>query len=272
MSGSKTRLGFSGGDEPPPSDSEGEASPRAARTMIGHDIHLRAPLNLRPAGSAPLTPRQGTPARVPETPRQEALGGVPEAITDDTTEELPARPSHSGKTKFPALARLFGRWTTGGRFLSRSRMSGSDDDFSDVPREAWVSRAGVFLLAAVFSFLVALAVLKLHRCSTAASGPSVPTQVSATSAPYVPPAAGVAPEVLPTPSPAPGPSAAAPVAAISVASAAQFQGVGPTISHRPARRAGSDATGKPGSKPRPHDRVTSPTGKMARDALLPLNM
>ena len=243
--------------------------------MIGHDIHLGAPPDLRPAAGVPPTPCEEAPARVPETRRQEAMGGVPEVITDDTTEELPVRPSHSGKSKLPAIARLFGRWTTGGRFLSRSRMSGSDDDFSDVPREAWVSRAGIFVLAALFSFLVALAVLKLHRCSTTASRPAATTQVSATPGPQAPSAASAAPAALPAPSAPPSPPAAAshpPATTGPIEPKPQPQGARPNTTHRRARRAAPGASRKLGSQPTQPDRLTPATGQIGRDALLPLRI
>jgi hypothetical protein len=182
MAGSKTRPGFSGGDEPPPSNPEEALSPHAARTMIGRAIHLRVPADSWPAPGVPPSPREETPAEAPEI------------VTNAMTEKLPARPSHSGKTKFPAFARLFGRWTTGGGFHSRSELSADDSDLPNVPREIWASRVAIFALAAFFSFLAALAALKLHRCSPSVSRPS-----ATAAAPAAPPpvASSTAPAVLP---------------------------------------------------------------------------
>jgi hypothetical protein len=287
MSGSKTRLGFSGGSEPPPSDPKGEISPRAARTMIGHEIHLRAPPDLRPAAGVPETPRQEALADEPGTPRQEALAGtpatplgearasVPETAIDEITEELPLRPSHTGKTKFPALARLFGRWTTGGSFLSRSRMSGIDGDLLNVPREAWVSRVAIFAVAGLLSFLVALAALKVHQCNTPAPPPSVTGQASVTPAPPLPPAAGATPAVLPEPPAPPGPAAAAvppPAATVPVAPIAPPTVVAPKTNQRPVRRAAPSSTGKSRSQGTSPDPLNPPPGAANRDGLLPLTM
>jgi hypothetical protein len=282
MSGSKTRPGFSGGDEPPPSDPEADASPRPARTMIGHEIHLRAPSDPGPAAGVPPIPREEVLARVPPTPREEARASVPEAVTDETTEELPLRPSHTGKTRFPALARLFGRWTTGGGFLSRSRMSGTDDEPLNVPREAWASRVAIFAVAGLVSFLVALAVLKVHHCRTSAPGPSAAGQVSVPPAPPAPAADRAAPAVLPVPSVPAGPPAAAsqPSAATApVVPIAQPVAVFPKTTRRLAKRASGssaraapDASGRlrtPSTRPDP---LVPPAGATNKDGLLPLGM
>lgn len=282
MSGSKTRPGFSGGDEPPPSDPEADVSPRAARTMIGHEIHLRAPSDPGPAAGVPPTPSEEVLARVPPTPREEARASVPEAVTDETTEELPLRPTHTGKTRFPALARLFGRWTTGGGFLSRSRMSGTDDEPLNVPREAWASRVAIFAAAGLVSFLVALAVLKVHQCSTSAPKPSAAGQVSVSPAPPAPPADRAAPAVLPVPPAQAGPPAAASQpadATAPVAPIAQPVAVPPKTTHRPAKRAGGssaraapDATGRLRTNSTQPDLQPPPSGAANRDGLLPLGM
>jgi hypothetical protein len=268
MSGSKTNPGFFGGSEPPPpaSKSDEDASPRAARTVIGHELHLRSPPVLRPAADLP-------------PPRVETSAGVPEAVTDETTEELPARPRHSGKSKFPALARLFGRWTTGGGFLSRSRMSGGDDDLPSVPRDAWASRVAIFVVAALFSFLVALAVLKLQRCSETGSGPAAATKVSVSPAPLAAPASNAAQAVLPAPSAPPVPLANAshPLAAAAPAApVAQPQAVLPK-SHRRAKRPGaSSVRAAPAAAGKPRAQRTQIEPPMPstenRDSLLPISM
>jgi hypothetical protein len=267
MSGSKTRPGFFSGGEPPASKPDEEPSPRATRTVIGHEIHLRTPLVPRPV------------SETPPPPRQETSGGVHEPITDETTEELPARPSHTGKSRFPALARLFGRWTTGGGFLSRSHMSREAGDLPRVPREAWVSRVAIFVMAALISFMVALAVLKVHQCSEPGSPPSSTTRASMSPAPPAPPAASVEPAVLPASSAPPGPLVAAshpPVATTFAASLAQPPAVRPKAAHRPTRMGGSPsvrtagATGKLRTQ-RTHFEPRMPSTKDT-DALLPIQM
>jgi hypothetical protein len=267
MSGSKTNPGFFGSSEPPASKSDEEASPRAARTVIGHESHLRAQRAPGPAG------------KLPPSPLAETSEGVPQAITDETTDQLPARPSHTGKSGFPALARLFGRWTTGGGFLSRSRMSGDDDDLPNVPRDAWAARVAIFVAAAIFSFLVALAVLKLHQCSEAGSRPSAATQVSTSPTPPPTLVSGAAQAMPPPPSAPPDPlatasrplSAAAPVAPVPQSQAARPK------SHRHASRAsGSHVQATPAATGRLRAERTQPAPRTSAtgdtDALLPLSM
>lgn len=254
MPGSKTRPGFFAGGEAPASKPDEDSSPRAARTVIGHEMHLRTPLAPRPAAQAPPPPGETS---------------VPEAIPDETTDQLPPRPSHTGKSKFPAFARLLGRWTTGGGFLARSGIFGGADDLPRVPRDPWVSRIAIFAVAALFSFLVALAVLKLHRCGETGSPPSGTTRASATPAPPAPTTAEAAPAPPPTPSAPPGlPSAAA----ASDVPVAQPLAVRPKATHQPMRR-----TVGPLSRTAPSERGNlrgqrplAPT--KTTDSLLPLGM
>jgi hypothetical protein len=262
MAGSKTRPGFSGGDEPPPSTAEEALSPRAARTVFGRAIHLRVPADSWPAPEAPPSPPEEAPA------------DAPAMATDEIAEEAPARPSHSGKTKFPAFARLFGRWTTGGGFRSRGNPSPDDDDLPNVPREIWASRVAIFALAAFFSFLAALAALKLHQCSQSVLRPSA--TVTAPAAP-LPAAASTAPAVLPAPAvraEPPAPASPPPLAAAPVAPTAAPAGAGRQTTDRPAMRAGSSstraapgATGKPRTPPTRPDPTKSNEG--SADFLLP---
>ena len=261
MVGSKTRPGFSGGDEPPPSNPEEAISPRAARTVLGRAVHLHGPADLRPAPGVPPNPPEKAPAEAPKT------------VTDAMTEEAPARPNHSGKTEFPAFARLFGRWTTGGGFHTRSQLSACDDDPPRVPREAWVSRAAIFALAAFLSFLAALAALKLHRCNSPVSRP--PTTAAAMTTPPPPSVASTTPAVLPAgqeqlPAAASGP----PPEAASVAPGTEPAGDRRATSDRPAMRAGGpSAQAAPGvtGKPRPTSARPHPTTSSsgAADLLLP---
>jgi hypothetical protein len=156
MPGSKTRFGFSGADEPLPLEGNAPDAPRATRTVYGHETHG--------PGQA------GSPSPSPSpSPRPEPQGarpspeGVPETVVQgEITEKVGYRRGHTGKSKFPAIARLLGRWTTGGRFLSRSRIL-ADETLPELPRNVWPSRIAIFLGAALLSFLIALAVLKAGR-------------------------------------------------------------------------------------------------------------
>ena len=153
MPGSKTRFGFSGADEPLPLAGDAPAAPRAARTIIGHETH-------RPGEVAAPSPAPKVEVQAPPAP--EPKSGVPEAVVrDEVTERLPDRGPHTGKSKFPAIARLLGRWTTGGGFLSRSRIFNSEETLPQLPRNVWPSRIAIFLGAALLSFLIALAVMKV---------------------------------------------------------------------------------------------------------------
>ena len=154
MAGVKTRYGFSGAEG---SSDEGPPSQRAARTVIGHETH--GPGALYGLASHP---EAGPSSRPNAAPNQEPKTGVPEPIDQkEFTEKIPGRSVHSGKSKFPAIARLFGRWTTGGGFVSRSRILDAEDVLSEVPRNLWPSRIAIFVGAAFISFLMALAVMKI---------------------------------------------------------------------------------------------------------------
>jgi hypothetical protein len=150
MSGSKTRFGFSGANEPLPPHSPAPNPPQVSRTIIGRETH-------RP-GAGPQKKIE-----VQATRPSEPKSGVPESvIREDKTERVFDRGRRpTGKSKFPPIARLLGRWTTGGGFLSRSRMLASDETLPAIPRNVWPSRIAIFLGAAVLSFLIALAVIKI---------------------------------------------------------------------------------------------------------------
>ena len=195
---------------------------------------------------------------------------VPEAITDETTEELPARPSHTGKSKFPAFARFLGRWTTGGGFLSRSGMFGGVDELPRVPRDPWLSRVAIFVVAALFSFLVALAVLKLHQCRETGSSPSGTTPASMTTASPAPTPAEAASAALPAPSAPPGLPAAA---AASDAPIAQPVAAHPKATQRSATRGSPSVRTAPGALGNPHGQ-RAPLGPPTppKDSLMPLGM
>jgi hypothetical protein len=153
MAGSKTRFGFSGADEPLPLEGLASGAPRAAVTLTGHETHC----------ASQATSPKPAKIQVQDVARVSASrSGVPETVVrEEVTERLADRGPHTGKSKFPAIARLLGRWTKSGVFLSRSRILDADDTMPKLPREVWPSRIAIFLGAALLSFLIALAVMKL---------------------------------------------------------------------------------------------------------------
>jgi hypothetical protein len=154
MPGSKTRFGFSGANEPLPLEGDAPDASRAARTIMGHETH-------RPGQAAASPPTPKVEIRAAD-PSLETKSAVPEPVLrEEVTERVLDRHRHTGKSKFPAIARLLGRWTTGGGFLSRSRILSSDEALPQLPRNVWPSRIIIFLGAALLSFLIALAVMKV---------------------------------------------------------------------------------------------------------------
>ena len=125
MAGSKTRFGFSGADEPLPLEGVASEAPRAAVTLTGHETHC--------AGQA--TSPKPAKIQVQDVARvSESRSGVPETVVrEEVTERLADRGPHTGKSKFPAIARLLGRWTSSGVFLSRSRILDADDTIPKLP-------------------------------------------------------------------------------------------------------------------------------------------
>jgi hypothetical protein len=170
MAGSKTRFGFLGnGDEPPDS---GEHA--AARTIIGHDLHLpKLPSGFeQPSPHVPQTPL--APARAPYPRLPPAAVSAP--MTEAITESVPVRRHY--KPHKSRLARFLGRWTRSGHFQSRSRMGDgmtlddpSDDDL-DVPRDTAGRNVLLVLVIAALTFLITFAIVKARQHYAAA--PSVP--------------------------------------------------------------------------------------------------
>lgn len=279
MSGSKTILGFTGNSPASDPAAGGDSSdPRASRTIIGHDLH-------RPAGQ--VEPRRSAPVPRPSTARANSPGPAPRPhvpsarpssssavvtqAVEEVTEQIPGRrrPSHSGKTGFPAFARLFGRWTTGGTFRRRSSLEAEADDIS-VPRDPWAQRLVVLLGAALFSFLIALGVVRLHQCATGPQPPPVrpPSAVSpapspAASAPAPPPPhpTPIAPTLTAQASMMPEPPRAAPATSGGKRPAGEL---GPRPSRAPSESRAKKAPAHPAySSP-------SPATQPDPDSLLPL--
>jgi hypothetical protein len=283
MSSSKTILGFTGNsptsDPPAGADS---SDPRVSRTIIGHDLH-RPTGQVEPRPSAPV-PVQRTSAARSDSPvpaprassaRPSASSAVVTQAVEEVTEQIPGRrPSHSGKTGFPAFARLFGRWTTGGTFHRRSSMDAESEDIS-VPRDPWAQRFVVLFGAALLSFLIALGVVRLHQCAT---GP-LPSVRPPAAAPSSPPPAAFAPR--PQPSPITPTLTAQATAAPSVASEpprpaarpapASSGGKSPSGEARPKPSASrSDSRAKNSAPLRPVHPSPSPVKQPDPDSLLPL--
>jgi hypothetical protein len=161
MAGSKTRFGFiGGGDEPPDSGESG-----AARTIIGHDIHLQK----LPSGFEPPRPLDSTTpiplARVPYPPVRPAavFAPMPEAITESVPVRRHYRPQQS------RLARFLGRWSTGGGFHPRGNtghpmsLNDAHDGAWDVPRARTGLNVLLVLGIAVLTFLVTVATMKIRQ-------------------------------------------------------------------------------------------------------------
>jgi hypothetical protein len=201
MAGSKTRFGFFGnGEEPPDSGESG-----AARTVIGHDIHLqKLPSGYaRPSAQDSLTPLPPTPVPRTPLPRAPVLAPMPEVITESVAVRRPYRPQKS------RLARFLGRWTTGGHFRPRSRMGDAttlddaDDDDLRLPRDTTGRNVLLVLVIALLTFLVTFAIVKIRQ-RYAAQEPARGAQVLEPRAEPAPlpqmPAPAMAPPAAPVPS------------------------------------------------------------------------
>ena len=162
MAGSKTRFGFfRNGGEPPDEDEQ-----RSARTVIGHDIHLQMPSGFvppkRPISPTPLPP---APFAQAPSPHGTPVASMPEEITEPIPARRGNRPSKS------RLARFLGRWTKSGRFESRSRLDDFDEDHLEVPRDTTGRNVLLFLIVAILTFLVTIALVKLRQRHTS-TGPA----------------------------------------------------------------------------------------------------
>ena len=121
---------------------------------------------------------------------------MPEAITESVPVRRHYRPRQS------RLARLFGRWSTGGHFHSRSNLGQAtlldepEDGELDVPRDTTGRNVVLVLGIAVFTFLVTFAIVRIRqRYATAQPAADVQVVESQTTAPPLP--------TLPAPVPTP---------------------------------------------------------------------
>jgi hypothetical protein len=175
-----TRSGFTGGF----SGGNGPTDVRSAPTLYGHDLHLnRSALEAAPVNGVD---ESAAPSERPVT--------LEEDLQDQLDVESPdasraTAPSHTGKSRFPALARLFGRWNTRGEFeADRPTL-----DLDEIPRERFLRPLAIVVATAAISFFIVVGLLKLRDSTgTAPVGPPVAqplAQPAPVAAPRVPPAA-----------------------------------------------------------------------------------
>jgi hypothetical protein len=219
MSGAKTRFGFAGSGGEPPDEDE----PRSARTVMGHDIHLRDSPSSQPAVAppgtplprAPLLPPAGLhPAAVPVPhPRAPAHPGrVMAAVSDERTDQI--RQRHPARAPQSRLARFLGRWTTGGHFRSSSHLDGTarldqgGDSVYRVPRDTTGRNVVLVVVVAALTFFITFAIVRTrHRPATPAMVPEAVGQPPPTTGQATAPPQGQAQATIaPTPPAAPIPS------------------------------------------------------------------
>jgi hypothetical protein len=146
MAGGRTRFGFAGsGGE--------ELGPRSSPTVLGHAVHLATPVAGNVVDRAPARP-DGDPV-------------APPPAAEPGPAEVPGRPpSHTGKSNFPSVARLFGRWDSDGKLvIDDPRVGGSaldDDDPLMVPRQRGL-RPWMLLVIAVALGLAIVAFARRGR-------------------------------------------------------------------------------------------------------------
>jgi hypothetical protein len=237
MAGSKTRFGFRGGGEEPPDGGESAS----ARTIIGHDIHLQqVPSGFeQPRPSPTPIPSARLPYTLPYTPVQPAaiLAPMPETIT----ESVPVRRRYNPQKS--RLARILGRWSTGGTFHSSSRLTqparldetddGADDGALEVPRDTTGRNVLLVLVIAGLTFLVTFALVRIRQRYVPAQ-PTAAVQVVAQPAPLPALPAPTAPPALPVAPALPAPAEKPALLGAPVAAPAPRENPRP---HKPARTA-----------------------------------
>jgi hypothetical protein len=197
-----SRSGPAGGH----SGGGGPTDVQSARTLYGHDLHLErgaaeavavAPVVAEERLEAETT----TPVHRPITVEEEVAGGT----------GVDSLHGHSGKSRFPALARLFGRWNTQGRF---DPYLDDDLDLDNVPRERFLRPLAIVVATAAISFFIVVALLRLRDSAVAEPAPETPAMTAAAPPVPVPPpaprVAAPAPAVRPAPVPAPARAITAP--------------------------------------------------------------
>ena len=133
---------------------------------------------------------------------------MPEEITE------PALASRRDRPQKSRLARFLGRWTSSGRFESRSslhnscRMDDGNDDDLEVPRDTTGRNVLLVLVVAILTFLVTLAIMRLRQrhASPRPASSHLVVETRLATMPVAPAAATQQiPEVDPVPKAAPRP-------------------------------------------------------------------
>ncbi len=206
MGGTTTRYGFSGAPEVAAEEPVSQ-DVRSNRTIYGHDFHLRPPLPV-PEPAAPPPPAPPEPVQ-PRHPARPPVPGPPASSSSlrlsrpdvcsrrfGSAMRYGPAPKRSGKSRFPALARIFGRWNTEGSFVRSD--SPRDRDTLSIPRDKNLRAVAIVGGMALVSFFL---VLGLLRTSERAAGPKAPPPAVTAAAPSSSPP--VAPS---TPPPEPQPA------------------------------------------------------------------
>jgi hypothetical protein len=152
MAGAPTKYGFSGGEAP-----EGTSHPRSFPTLLGHDTH-----DASAAGSGEVLP----------TPRPDPVAPAEQAQSEPQQDPTLRPPTHSGKSNYPTVARLFGRWNQEGQLVASEATAPTpaptgpagetsstlDEDSLFIPRQGiprWVLAAiAAAVVFAVVAFLL----------------------------------------------------------------------------------------------------------------------
>jgi hypothetical protein len=152
MAGSKTRFGFfTDGGEP-----QKEDELRAASTVIGRDRHLQIPAGFV-LPKLPISPKPLPQAPLPPSPYAAPVALMPEEVTEQIPTRRGNRPHQS------RIARFLGRWTKSGRFQTQSPTDALDNDPLKVPRDTTGRNVLLFLIVALLTFLVTIAIVKLRQ-------------------------------------------------------------------------------------------------------------
>jgi hypothetical protein len=198
MAGSRTRFGFAGGGGP-----NGTPDPRSSRTILGHDAHLLR-TELPPAEPRPATQELPPTAVVPPTEEPPAAAPPPARV-----------PSHSGKSNYPTVARLFGRWNDDGKLVAHDHPEPAvpdwvvtDDELLEPPRERAIPRWALVAVAIAVCVLAAALLLR-HRSHPPPAAPPTAVEtrpaerITAAPRPELPPSRLASVPARPTPRPAP---------------------------------------------------------------------
>jgi len=146
---------------------------------------------------APTRPEFNAPIPA-EDPPKEPTKRLPVAITEEMDQvERSTRPQHSGKSNFPTIAKVFGRWTTGGGFNRQSQLDAQDEELLVPPKDPLIRNVALLVVVAVLSFSFVMFILRLPACQDDYSNITVPTQA----APPTKPAPPASQPILPPPAP-----------------------------------------------------------------------